>query len=287
MTHVWRTLLMPQSNNPQVQVLAPAMEAWLRKRLTDNMPYDQMVRDLLTTNVVQNQAMRQGFNIAGPVDNTGQAFFQANELKPENLAAATSRLFLGVKLECAQCHNHPFAKWQRKQFWEFAAFFSGVGPQAPQQGQVVDDDGGLIPASDAAHRHDIKMPNSEKVVQARVLDGKKPVWKEDVPTRVALAEWMTSPDNPYFARTAAVSLRLERTCSASASSTRPTTSAKTTRPATRTPRRPRQGVRRTPLRSAIPHSGDHVEQDLSAHQPSRGRPGRRPAAVHAHVGPRG
>ncbi len=202
MTHVWRSLLMPQSNNPQVQVLAPAMEVWLRKRLADNTPYDQMVRDLLTTNVVQNQAMRTGFNIAGPVDNTGQAFFQANELKPENLAAATSRLFLGVKLECAQCHDHPFAKWTRKQFWEYAAFFSGVGPQTPQQGEVVDDDGGLIPATDAAHRHDIKMPNSEKVVQARFLDGKKPVWKEDVPTRVALAEWMTSPDNPYFARAA-------------------------------------------------------------------------------------
>ncbi len=202
MTHVWRTLMLPQSNNPQVQVLAPAMEAWLRKRFADNTPYDQMVRDLLTTNVVQNQAMRQGFVNAGPVDNTGQAFFQANELKPENLAAATSRLFLGVKLECAQCHDHPFAQWTRRQFWEYAAFFSGIGPQAPQQGEVVDDDGGVIPASDAAHRHDIKMPNSEKVVQARFLDGKKPVWKEDVPTRVALAEWMTAPDNPYFARAA-------------------------------------------------------------------------------------
>ncbi len=202
MTHVWRALLMPQSNNPQVQALAPAIEAWLRKHLADNTPYDQMVRDLLTTNVAQNQAVRVGFNNAGPVDNTGQAFFQANELKPENLAAATSRLFLGVKLECAQCHNHPFAKWTRKQFWEYAAFFSGVGPQTPQQGQAVEDDGGLVPAADAAHRHDIKMPNSDKVVQARFLDGKTPVWKADMPTRVALAEWMTSPDNPYFARAA-------------------------------------------------------------------------------------
>ena len=59
MTHVWRTLLLPQNNNPQVQVLAPAMEAWLRKHFADNTPYDQMVRDLLTTNVVQNPAMRQ------------------------------------------------------------------------------------------------------------------------------------------------------------------------------------------------------------------------------------
>ena len=67
---------------------------------------------------------------------------------------------------------------------------------------MVDDDGALVPAADASHRHDIKMPNSDKVIQARFLDGKKPVWKKDVPTRVALAEWMTAPDNPYFARAA-------------------------------------------------------------------------------------
>src|ERR1700722_7131339 len=99
MTRVWRALLLPQGNNPQVQALAPAMEAWLRKRFNDNAPYDRMVRELLTTNIVQTQAMRQVVENGGPVDASGVAFFQANELKPENLAAATSRLFLGVKLE--------------------------------------------------------------------------------------------------------------------------------------------------------------------------------------------
>ena len=203
MTHVWRSLLLPQNNNQQAQVLAPAMETWLRKRFADNTPYDRMVRDLLTTDVVQGNAMRQSVGAAGPAaaDLNGQAFYQANELKPENLAAATSRLFLGVKLECAQCHNHPFAKWTRKQFWEYAAFFSGIGPQMQAGQPPLDDDGAVVPASDAAHRHDIKMPN-DKVVQARFLDGKQPVWKDDVPTRVALADWMTSPDNPYFARAA-------------------------------------------------------------------------------------
>jgi hypothetical protein len=200
MTRVWRALLLPQGNNPQVQALAPAMEAWLRIRFNDNAPYDRMVRELLTTNVVQTQAMQQALNNGGPVDASGVAFFQANDLKPENLAAATSRLFLGVKLECAQCHDHPFAKWSRKQFWEYAAFFSGVGPQ--MAGQTNDDNQGFIPAADAAHRHDITMPGSGAVIQARFLDGKQPAWKEDVSTRTALAAWMTSPDNPFFARAA-------------------------------------------------------------------------------------
>jgi hypothetical protein len=199
MTRVWRALLLPQGNNPQVQALAPAMEAWLRKRFNDNVPYDRMVRELLTTNVVQTQAMRQALDNGGPVDASGVAFFQANELKPENLAAATSRLFLGVKLECAQCHDHPFAKWSRKQFWEYAAFFSGVGPQMTGQ---PDADPDFTMASDAAHRHDIKMPGSGAVIQARFLDGKQPAWKEEVATRTELAAWMTSPDNPFFARAA-------------------------------------------------------------------------------------
>ncbi len=200
MTRVWRALLLPQGNNPQVQALAPAMEAWLRKRFNNNAAYDRMVRELLTTNVVQTQAMRQALANGGPVDASGVAFFQANDLKPENLAAATSRLFLGVKLECAQCHDHPFAKWSRKQFWEYAAFFSGVGPQ--MAGQTSGDDQGFIPAADAAHRHDIKMPGSGAVVQARFLDGKQPAWKEDATTRAELAAWMTAPDNPFFARAA-------------------------------------------------------------------------------------
>ena len=204
MTHVYRTLLLPQNNNPQIQALAPAMEMWLRKHFLANTPYNEMVSDLLTTNVVQNQAMQQQLVIrAGGIPvggNTGIAFFQANELKPENLAASTSRLFLGVKLECAQCHDHPFAKWSRKQFWEYAAFFSGIGPQMqPQPG----DDPDFSQATDAAHNHVIKMPGSDKPVQARFLDGKQPTWKEDVTTREALAAWMTSPNNPYFARAAA------------------------------------------------------------------------------------
>ncbi|HVS34293.1 MAG TPA: DUF1549 domain-containing protein [Gemmataceae bacterium] len=204
MTHVYRTLLLPQNNNPQVQALAPAMEQWLRKQFLANTPYNDMVHDLLTTNVVQNQAMQQqqllarGAPPAGGI--TGIAYFQANELKPENLAASSSRLFLGVKLECAQCHDSKFDKWTRKQFWAYAAFFSGIGPQTPPQ---PGDDADVSQATDAAHNHVIKMPGSDKPIQARFLDGKQPEWKDDVPTREVLADWVVSPSNPYFAPNAA------------------------------------------------------------------------------------
>jgi hypothetical protein len=188
-TNVWRALLLPQNNNEQVQFLAGQIEGWVRPRLRDNKPYDQMVRELLTARVAITRGMAQ----QNEADFGALAFYQANESKPENVAAATSRLFLGIKLECAQCHNHPFARWSRKQFWEYAAFFSGIRPQQPQQGvfsQVLDN----------AAKRDIKIPNSDKTVQAHFLDGKEPKWENATSTRAALAEWMTAGDNPFFAK---------------------------------------------------------------------------------------
>jgi uncharacterized protein DUF1549/uncharacterized protein DUF1553 len=201
MSRVYRALLIPQNNDPQVQALAPAMEAWLRKHFLANTPWDEMVRELITINVVQNPAMQQPPGaVPGLGGNTGVAFYQANQLKPENLAAASSRLFLGVRLECAQCHDSKFDKWTRRQFWEYAAFFSGIGPQQPAN---PGDDQDLTQATDAAHRHSIKMPNKDDLIEAKFLDGKQPKWNDDVATREVLAKWMTSPDNPYFAKAAA------------------------------------------------------------------------------------
>jgi hypothetical protein len=191
LTNVWRALLLPQNNNQQVQFLAGQIEGWLRPRLRDNKPYDQMVRELLTAPVGVSRTritIQPNSNDAGAA-----AFYQANESKPENVAAATSRLFLGIKLECAQCHNHPFASWSRNQFWQFAAFFSGIRPQQPQAGvfsQVLED----------PSKREIKIPNTDKTVQARFLDGAEPKWKDGQSSRAALAEWLTSADNPFFAK---------------------------------------------------------------------------------------
>src|SRR5262249_41338788 len=121
------SLLLPEINtNFDFQYyLVPTFEAWLRKQFVTNARYDRMVRDLLTTSMGPEQ--QQFFRPYGDKkeDLTPIAFFRAKESKPENLAASTARLFLGIKIECAQCHNHPFAPWTRNQFWEYAAFFAG------------------------------------------------------------------------------------------------------------------------------------------------------------------
>ena len=153
----------------------------------------------------------------GAVENTavnqilpGAFFFEANEYKPENLAASTARRFLGVRLECAQCHNHPFASWSRKQFWEFATFFSGAqfagGAQvllieSKIRGKIDDNLERVQTAIPGAGRK-MTIPGTDKVVEARFLDGKTPEFKDNVESRHTLANWLTAPSNPYFARTA-------------------------------------------------------------------------------------
>jgi hypothetical protein len=189
---VWRALMVPDNNNPFLQGSGPQLEAWLKMRLRENAHYDKMVREVLTTPVVFNRQAMTGRIATEP---TPLPFYQAQEMKPENLAAATSRLFLGVKLECAQCHNHPFAKWKREQFWEYAAFFAGIQPTG--------QNGFVMATNDAADKREIKISGSDKVVQARFLDQSEPKWKDTVSTRQTLADWVTSADNPYFARAAA------------------------------------------------------------------------------------
>src|SRR5262245_24190361 len=185
--NVWRAALLSQTN--QLALLQqPSLQLWLRERLKAGVGYDRIVRDLLTQQNVANV----GF--PGPAEGSPAAFYQANEFRPENLAGSTARLFLGVTLECAQCHDHPFAKWTRDQFWEYAAFFTDL----PQQGRQVGV-GQQPPAR--MPRGEIKVMGTGKVVKARFLDGKEPTWI-DAGTRPTLVEWMTATDNPYFARAA-------------------------------------------------------------------------------------
>src|SRR5436190_7790573 len=169
-TNVWRTLLLPNNNNQQVQFLSAQIDAWVKPLIRANTNYDKVVRDLLTATIANRMG---GFRpVPGGSGQNAVAFYQANEMKPENIAAATSRLFLGVKLECAQCHDHPFAKWTRKQFWEYAAFFGGIKPVNPQAGIF----GG---ANDDPKVREVSIPGSTRKVKARFLDGKQPKWEDN------------------------------------------------------------------------------------------------------------
>lgn len=192
-TNVYRALLIPEAGtNIQLRVALPSFEAWLRERVADNVGYDDLVRGILTVGLGRD--MMRSPDLYEQGEASPLAFYAAKEAKPEGLAAATSRLFLGLRLECAQCHDHPFASWKREQFWNLAAFFAGLQPRG---------DNVFAPVREITGNREIMIPGKEQMVPAVFLDGTEPKFEYKVSTRITLADWITSPENPYFARTAA------------------------------------------------------------------------------------
>ena len=191
MTTTWRNWLLPEAMADfQVANIVPGFEGWLRARIQSGVPFDRFVTELLTAPLNGRAAMARA-----PDDDTDGvtsplAFYIAKEGKPANLAAATSRVFMGLQLECAQCHDHPFSRWRRDQFWGLAAFFAGVEQQP---------NGGLREVLD---RRELSIPNAERTVTATFLDDKEPEWQFKKSPRVTLAAWLTAKENPYFARAA-------------------------------------------------------------------------------------
>ena len=184
---VWRETILPEiQSNPLLAGQGVQFESWLQQRFREQAGFDQIARDLLT---------RGGFLPLPNQPNLDQrllAFYLVNENKAENLAAAVTRVFLGVRLECAQCHDHPFAPYTREQFWAMAAFFANFSgnqfrPAMPKQ----------------PTKREIAIPGTDKVVRAKFLTGQEPVWGDaPVDPRVVLTDWLVHPDNPYFARNA-------------------------------------------------------------------------------------
>jgi hypothetical protein len=147
--------------------------------MAGNRPYDAWVRELITATGNSGEY--------GPVN-----FYRAQRT-PEELARAVSQAFLGVRLDCAQCHHHPFEKWAQADFYGMAGFFNGLERKdLGQKRELVFHSGyreTTLPLTGAPAP--LRPPGGEIVSAA------------DVDPRVPLAEWMTSPDNPYFARLAA------------------------------------------------------------------------------------
>ena len=181
MTHLWRDAILPEASNstPAFQQFGAVnqFDVWLRERLDRESRFDQLAREIISG------------TIEGRSEGSTLAFVQLKEGRPENLAASTARAFLGVRLECAQCHNHPFASWKREDFWKLAAFYGGI--EADQFGNITSPLGGS---------GKIRIPDTETEVIATVLLSSEPLTSSKGTPRASLADWVTSKDNPYFAR---------------------------------------------------------------------------------------
>lgn len=160
------------------RTLAPAgntrgpLEAWLRDEFRKNTPFDKLTRSILTA--------------TGDSTTPGPAgFYFAVGSTPERVAEAVGRGVLGVRLGCAQCHNHPLAVWTQEDFWGMAAFFAGTNAVP---GRVADGSATKITPADAKKEYD-----------ARLLDGTVPRFAAGKSPRAVLADWVVAADNPYFA----------------------------------------------------------------------------------------
>ncbi len=194
MTRTWSKLLIPEAgSDQQITIAAIAFDPWLRKKFSEGAGFDEIVRELLTVPLDSNLGF-YGFNLGQEIEPTPYAFMISKKGKPEDLAAGTSRIFLGVRLECAQCHDHPFATWTRDEFWGLAAFFSEI------ENQNRNANNNFFQGREVTDRREIAIPDSNRVVQATFLDGQRPKWRFKDDPREVLAAWVTSPDNPYFAK---------------------------------------------------------------------------------------
>ncbi len=172
--NVYRAAILARVNEEIAVANTPALESWLRNQFESNVPYDRMVREL-----IGDETPKSG-------ESAGSIYYRINDNKPENLAANTSSLFLGIKLECAQCHDdRSGGNWSQDQFWSFAAFFAGNSPEG-----------------ETSNKKEIVVPGRKQTVSARFLDDSEPKWKPNDNPRVVLAEWLVAPNNPYFTRTA-------------------------------------------------------------------------------------
>ena len=172
---------------------------WLADSFQKNRRWSAMVSDLLLAegDIAQTPALSFYMSPA----NTMEGYVHA-----DRVAGTVSELFLGVNLRCAQCHDHPFAKWKQTEFWETAAFFGRVGftkkfgEKKVVESKEVIARGGEKPVARADAS--IQIPGKSKIVKARFLKGELPDLDPEKPFRPAFVTWLTSPKNERFAAAA-------------------------------------------------------------------------------------
>lgn len=202
-TNLWRAAMIPEADaDRQIRQFLPGFEAWLRSRIAENRNYAEIVSEVITLPYSASEVQQ----FQQPDAPTPAAFYRAKEAKPENLAAATARIFLGIRLECAQCHDHFFDKWKQDEFWSYAAFFASLQPDqmmpSTEAKEADTDNGNSEQPLTSTLAPVVMIPGTERTATARFLDGSNPVWTATSQSRQVLADWVTSPDNIYFARAA-------------------------------------------------------------------------------------
>ena len=160
-----------------------AFDEWIRQSFATDKPYDKMVREILSAS---------GSTYETPAAN----FFRVTR-DPKPTMEATTQVFLGVRMVCAQCHDHPFERWTQNQYYEMASFYSATGLRPGYEvGEEI--------VYNLRDDYEMKHPKDGRVMKPNFIVPASYGTSGPIPTgakrRLALAEWVTAKDNPFFAK---------------------------------------------------------------------------------------
>jgi len=184
----WRVKFEDWFRNSQLNSQGRSMgvfKDWIKRWLSQDRPYDEVVRALLTS--TGDTMISPAANFWHPATD-----FMLKKFSLTKMAPTVSRLFLGVRLECAECHNHPLENLTQDDFYGFAAFLSQL--------QVKHGYGEYRRTWFLENRGEVEHPLTKKPVLPKVLGGQPQKIPEGVDRRQVLADWLLSAENPYFAR---------------------------------------------------------------------------------------
>ncbi|HQR05688.1 MAG TPA: DUF1549 domain-containing protein, partial [Gemmatales bacterium] len=175
----WTAVLKNRRDDTSDMISNFAFHAWVRDSLLANKPYDQFVRELLAaTGTV--------------IDNPPVAWYKRVK-EPKDQIEDVAQLFLGVRMQCAQCHHHPFERWSQDDYYALAAFFAQVGrkPSGTRGEDLIFHKRGLATATNIKTRAALK---------PAAFGNAMPAIASDEDPRLRLADWMKTPKNPFFAK---------------------------------------------------------------------------------------
>lgn len=175
----WTAVLKNRRDDASDIVSNFAFHAWVRDSLLANKPYDQFVRELLAA--------------TGTVVGNPPVAWYKRVKEPKDQIEDVAQLFLGVRMQCAQCHHHPFERWSQDDYYSLAAFFSQVGrkPSGTRGEDLIFHKRGMAEAKNIKSGLSLKPAALGDQVSAITAD-------ED--PRLRLADWLRSPKNPFFAK---------------------------------------------------------------------------------------
>ncbi len=176
----WADLLRPNPYHVGIKATF-TYDQWIRDSFRQNKPMDQFARELITA---QGSSWKNGASV----------LFR-DRRQPEEITTLVSQLFLGIRLDCAKCHHHPFEKWGQDDFYSFAAFFARVGHKGTGISAPISGSEEIITL---AKQGQVLHPLTKAVMPPRPLFGEPLKLDPEADPREALADWITSPSNDYF-----------------------------------------------------------------------------------------